>query len=374
MKGLSLEYAFRIFLLFALIMIAVGIMFSFFKQKKWEIPTPTLDGSYSCYFYDKGTVNAEEIKGVIYGFIKNECTKFQAKVNGKITFDDIKNIIREIDSEKNVVQLSDCFSSNINTNTIYIGFESIENDYISMLSKPVMNNDILICKSTAPTTTSYTTSTSTIPSISMCPENKCLTNKPNKNGISYPRCNNKVKITGTNPTDPESCDSPKKMYEFIHDTSKPYIDPYDTTKFPQLKAEIENQLITIKILGMDISVNKKIAPKLKEVGDAIDSKYAHSDTTYYFSSGRYTFVNSGTYNFRENTNSPGILSSHAFGLSWDLNANTNWDNVLEPMACIVDIPPEVVEVFESRGFRWGGRYWPYFDPMHFEYLPDCIVN
>lgn len=210
-----------------------------------------------------------------------------------------------------------------------------------------------------------------------CPNNHCLTNKE-KNGTPYPPCPANIKILGTNPANPSSCDSPKCMYDFIHDPNMPYIDVYDLSKREELKKEIESQLVTIDFLNFKITVNKKVAPKFIEVNEKLN-KYPHNGNKYIFPSGEYTFLYVGSYVFRQNVNNPTVLSPHAFGLAIDLNYQQNWGNVLDDdpcnqPSCIMDIPPEVVEAFESSGFRWGGRFWCRFDPMHFEYIPSCIEN
>lgn len=57
-------------------------------------------------------------------------------------------------------------------------------------------------------------------------------------------------------------------------------------------------------------------------------------------------------------------SNHSRGLAVDLNSDKN------PMSYEFssDIPPEVVHMWESAGFYWGGRYSSRFDTMHFEYI------
>ncbi|MBU5690009.1 MAG: M15 family metallopeptidase [Candidatus Aenigmatarchaeota archaeon] len=207
-----------------------------------------------------------------------------------------------------------------------------------------------------------------------CPYNPCMINRE-KNGVPYPPCPNNVKNSNTNPADIDSCDSTICMYESIHNPSSNYLNVYDTQTWNDLKSEIESQLQTIDFVGMKITVNKRLVSKFAEVESKLN-KYPHSGRTYYFPSGTYTFVNGGSYNFRYNVNNPTVLSPHSFGLAIDLNVNTNWGNVNDPdpcnnPSCIIDIPPEVVEAFESSGFRWGGRYWCSFDPMHFEYIETC---
>lgn len=59
-----------------------------------------------------------------------------------------------------------------------------------------------------------------------------------------------------------------------------------------------------------------------------------------------------------------IASNHSWGLAIDLNWNDN------PYSLIFksDIPPAVVNAWESSCFYWGGRYRIRKDAMHFEFL------
>ena len=59
------------------------------------------------------------------------------------------------------------------------------------------------------------------------------------------------------------------------------------------------------------------------------------------------------------------LSNHAFGLALDLNVPGN------QRGTVGQINRDVVEIFKSWGFGWGGD-WNYTDPMHFEM--NRIVN
>lgn len=61
---------------------------------------------------------------------------------------------------------------------------------------------------------------------------------------------------------------------------------------------------------------------------------------------------------------PPLPSWHSWGLAIDINASCN------PMSTRwrCNIPPDIVDLWESAGFYWGGRYDGTHDPMHFEYL------
>lgn len=68
----------------------------------------------------------------------------------------------------------------------------------------------------------------------------------------------------------------------------------------------------------------------------------------------------GCYAFRTQRGSASKLSLHAFGAAIDLNTTTN------RLGEVGDMSPAVVEVFESRGWTWGGRF-SRPDPMHFQF-------
>jgi hypothetical protein len=57
----------------------------------------------------------------------------------------------------------------------------------------------------------------------------------------------------------------------------------------------------------------------------------------------------------------GRLSYHSWGAAIDLNPDQN-----KLGQTTTNIPPEVISIMESVGFRWGGR-WDRPDPMHFEF-------
>src|SRR5574341_670173 len=56
------------------------------------------------------------------------------------------------------------------------------------------------------------------------------------------------------------------------------------------------------------------------------------------------------------------LSTHCWGLAVDLNPETN------PLGAAGDMSPEIIAVFTSLGFEWGGTWeGAARDPMHFQY-------
>ncbi len=66
----------------------------------------------------------------------------------------------------------------------------------------------------------------------------------------------------------------------------------------------------------------------------------------------------GCFNFRVKRNNQG-LSTHSWGIAIDLNPH------IAPYGKRGHQPDILVDIFESRGFEWGGR-WRHKDSMHFQ--------
>ena len=85
----------------------------------------------------------------------------------------------------------------------------------------------------------------------------------------------------------------------------------------------------------------------------------------------------GGYNWRRITGTD-RLSPHSYGIAFDVNASLGgywrWTGATEGAvgAYQNNIPWQMVEALERRGFIWGGK-WHHFDGMHFEYRPDLIL-
>lgn len=125
--------------------------------------------------------------------------------------------------------------------------------------------------------------------------------------------------------------------------------------------QIKKHLETVSFMGQNITINKMMADDLKNVETQLKKN-------------SYKITSIGAYNNRENVNSPGDLSSHAFGLAIDINPSTNPNanrpaNSAErdPDACKHDIPDSVAKTFEDNNFFWGAKYKDICDPMHFQY-------
>jgi len=55
---------------------------------------------------------------------------------------------------------------------------------------------------------------------------------------------------------------------------------------------------------------------------------------------------------------------------WTSAKNIEWWNV--PYSRRYHPPDEVIKIFESFGFIWGGK-WRYYDTIHFEYRPEILI-
>jgi hypothetical protein len=62
---------------------------------------------------------------------------------------------------------------------------------------------------------------------------------------------------------------------------------------------------------------------------------------------------------------------HSWGAAIDINA-AYADYWLWPRGKSGNaIPTEIIDIFERRGFIWGGK-WSHYDTMHFEYRPELL--
>ena len=136
------------------------------------------------------------------------------------------------------------------------------------------------------------------------------------------------------------------------------------------KEEIENNLVSIHWLpshtNITLQFNKKhgAAKALQNVSNALDKlpeKYI-------------SFLDNpaGSYNYRKIAKTD-RLSMHSFGIAIDINTKSGdywqWSKTEEYQN---KIPQEIVNIFESNGFIWGGR-WKHFDTFHFEYRPELTI-
>lgn len=210
------------------------------------------------------------------------------------------------------------------------------------------------------------------------------------NGIPYPSCNPLVQINNTGAANPKACDYWKIQQKYFGEED--YVNLSEMSK--NFKSETGESIID-GFLGMDndIQLHRKAVSIFLNAEKEFNQKYGLNriGSTYYLPSypNGYTFEFGGSLNKRgvrgTSENLDGLLyegqyitpSQHFWGVAIDFNTPTNYGNRFGAK-CSINIPPEFVSIFESNGLRWGGRFFSdtedvkYFDPMHFEFLPDCI--
>jgi hypothetical protein len=100
---------------------------------------------------------------------------------------------------------------------------------------------------------------------------------------------------------------------------------------------------------------------------------------------RYIMNPSGSFNWREIAGTR-RLSMHSFGIAVDFQLPPRlyrywlWDQKgtqegsVYPEGILSDDRLRcIVEIFESEGFIWGGK-WHHYDTMHFEYRPELLIQ
>lgn len=121
-----------------------------------------------------------------------------------------------------------------------------------------------------------------------------------------------------------------------------------------------------KFMGVEIAggVSRFILPYLREA----EARIRAAGITY-------NFRDVQCHNDRDVRGMPGLKSYHAYGVAVDINPGDNafkqpWDS-LNPEK---RVPMEVVQIMESLGFRWGGRWTGRPDAMHFEFAINPITS
>lgn len=221
---------------------------------------------------------------------------------------------------------------------------------------------------------------------SACPAPECLAQlQEGRGGYAYPSCNNGIQTTGTGAVGPVGNCAYWQTQEIYFGRAEDVADNLVSLSALSVQADGDG------FLGINaaIPVHKNAAEIFLRAEQEFNRRYGadRQGSTYYLPSypNGYKFTFARSYVPESNLGS-GAPSNHAYGVAIDINAETNWGNFRPNTgSCIIDIPPELVAVFEAYGIRWGGRFSKqgfevgsgetgYFDPMHFEIVPACAPN
>jgi hypothetical protein len=145
--------------------------------------------------------------------------------------------------------------------------------------------------------------------------------------------------------------------------------------YTKVQSYVSSHLTSVSILGKSISIHKDAYPAFKAVSDELN-KSSVAKKYKINTIGAYVFrcnVNASTSDRNDLCSDGCVLSAHAFGIAVDINWDENCNGCSN-----YTIPMEIVDIFESYGFRWGGRYKSVFgsriDAMHFEYMYDLCKD
>lgn len=133
------------------------------------------------------------------------------------------------------------------------------------------------------------------------------------------------------------------------------------------KGETQKRLVDIPWVGggtIRVTTVNGVADKLREIKAEIERLPPQIR--------RYAFPSAGAFNCRV-VKDTGVRSMHAYGAAVDVAVAQSDYWLWRKGAYRNRIPYELVEIFERRGFIWGGK-WGHFDTMHFEYRPEFFVQ
>ncbi|MBY0328498.1 M15 family metallopeptidase, partial [Patescibacteria group bacterium] len=108
-----------------------------------------------------------------------------------------------------------------------------------------------------------------------------------------------------------------------------------------------SQMQSVEAFGKTFTIHKNLVASVKRI-----------DTAWKNSNPKYDVKTIGGYNCRTIANS-NKLSYHSYGLSVDINENTNGVNTAG------NIPASFRKLWTDEGWGWGGSWSSYKDPMHF---------
>lgn len=172
---------------------------------------------------------------------------------------------------------------------------------------------------------------------------------------------------GTTESQKSSLGSAMFFFDFLYDAYSP--------------KEIERRIVKTTFLGCKTKLHERIIAPIRRVEKKIYAQKNDPKVKNFLDS----LATTDAYFWRVIANTT-RKSFHSYGIAVDClpkrlyGKQTYWswakskygDNwMLTPMDDRWMPPKKVVEIFESEGFIWGGK-WGIWDTMHFEYHPELI--
>jgi hypothetical protein len=157
---------------------------------------------------------------------------------------------------------------------------------------------------------------------------------------------------------------------------------FETVYESSSRAQIEKNLVAANFLGRKTTIHKRIKIPLENVERKILDAAKSDESVKSFVA---NLKSADAYNWRL-IDGTTRKSFHSLGIAldlipkkitgeifWSWARDKNPDGwMLTPLSRRWLPPARVVEIFESEGFIWGGK-WGIWDNMHFEFHPELIL-
>lgn len=163
--------------------------------------------------------------------------------------------------------------------------------------------------------------------------------------------------------------TPPFFYDFVYDC--------------KTRVSLEQHIKKNPFLGKRSNAHERLREPLAKVEkEILESSKSDAEVKNFLD----TLLSADSYSWR-NISDSGNRSFHSLGVALDLlprgwkQKNVYWawrrdidgDNWMKlPLERRWMPPKKVIEIFESNGFLWGGK-WAIWDNMHFEYRPEVIL-
>ncbi len=178
----------------------------------------------------------------------------------------------------------------------------------------------------------------------------------------------RMKKFGSKESQQNTAGSPMFFFDFLYDSWS--------------ESEIEKHIVRTTFLGKKTKIHERIKEPLERVEKRILAlkekdkdvkaflKTLSTADAYFWR----TIANTNRKSFHSYGIAIDVLPKRLFGKEtyWSWAKDSRGDKwMLTPLSQRWSPPKAVIDIFESEGFIWGGK-WAVWDTMHFEYHPELI--